>query len=63
MKQQVLKDKYFRIIGYINTDSSGRQTLKNAHFKILGYYDPKTNKTKDYQFRPIGTGNLLMTLL
>lgn len=63
MAQQVLKDASFRIIGYIDTDSSGKQTIKDSSFRIKGYYDPKTNQTKDSSFRIIGTGNLLTTLL
>ena len=30
MAQQILKDKNFRIIGYIDTDSSGKQTIKRS---------------------------------
>ena len=63
MAQQILKDKNFRIIGYIDTDSSGKQTIKDPNFRIKGYYDPKANQTKDLNFRIVGSGNLLATLL
>jgi len=63
MATQTLKDSNYRIIGYIDTDSSGNQTIKDANFRIKGYYDPKTNQTKDSNFRIVGYGNLLTTLL
>lgn len=63
MARQTLKDKKFNIIGYIDTDPSGKQTIKDGKFNIKGYYDPKTNKTKDSKFNIVGTGNLLTTLL
>lgn len=63
MAQQVLKDAMNRIIGYIDTDSSGKQTIKDSMNRIKGYYDPKSNQTKDSMNRIVGTGNLLTTLL
>jgi len=63
MAQEVLKDANYRIIGYIDTDLSGKQTIRDAHFRIKGYYDPKTNHTKDSHFRLVGQGNLLTSLL
>lgn len=63
MATQTLKDSSHRIIGYIDTDSSGKQTIKDASHRIKGYYDPNTNKTKDSSHRIVGTGNLLTSLL
>jgi hypothetical protein len=51
------------VIGYIDTNADGQQVLSDAQFRSLGSYDPKTNTTKDAQFRRIGQGNLLTTLL
>lgn len=62
-RRQILKDKQYRIIGYIDTDSTGRQTVKDEQFRIHGFYDPGTDVTKDAQHRRIGFGNLLTTLL
>ena len=61
--RQTLKDARFRVLGYIDTDSDGGQSLSDAQGRRLGSYDPKTNVTKDAQFRRIGQGNLLTTLL
>lgn len=61
--RQTLKDAQFRMIGFVETDTSGQQTILDAQFRRLRSYDPKTNVTKDAQFRRIGQGNLLTRLL
>lgn len=63
MNLQTLKDAQYRIIGYIETGNNGRQTAKDAQFRILGYYEPQHNATQDLQFRIIGYGNLLPSLI
>ena len=63
MQRQTLKDRNFRIAGYIETDPTERQTLKDSAFRIRGYYEPKANVTKDSSFRIVGYGNLLTSLL
>jgi hypothetical protein len=63
MSTQTLKDSHYRITGYIETKSDGIQVGKDAHYRIKGYYDPKTNKTKDAQYRVVGEGNLLTSLI
>jgi hypothetical protein len=63
MNRRTLKDNQFRTIGFVDTDANGKETLRDPQFRIKGYYDPKTNQTKDAQFRLIGTGNILTSLL
>lgn len=63
MNRRTLKDNQFRTIGFIDTDPKGKETLRYPQFRIKGYYDPKTNQTKDAQFRLVGTGNILTSLL
>lgn len=63
MADQVLKDNRGIPIGRISTASNGVQTIKDPRGIPKGTYDPKTNKTKDARGIPIGTGNLLTTLL
>ena len=36
MSRITLKDKHFRIIGYIETRSDGVHVGKDAHFRIVG---------------------------
>ena len=63
MDRQVLKDSRFRIIGYIDTASDGKQTGRNARFHIVGYFDPRTGVTRDDRFHTVGHGNLLASLI
>ena len=63
MGRIAIKDSSYRIIGYIDTDSSGKQTALDAHYKRVGYYDPRTDKTQDGSYRIIGSGNQLAALI
>jgi len=63
MTPQVLKDKNNIVIGYIETDSTGKQTVMDKNYYTKGYYDPKSDLTKDNNHNIIGHGNLLSTLL
>jgi hypothetical protein len=58
-----LKDRNSTIIGYIDTDSSGRQTLMDRNSTILGYYNPIANTTLDRNHNIVGYGNILISLL
>lgn len=59
---QVLRDKNGRKLGEIRGDQ-GRLLVYDKNGKRKGEYDPKTNTTKDKQGKPIGEGNLLVSLL
>jgi hypothetical protein len=63
MGRIALKDQSYKIIGYIDTDASGKQTALDASYKKVGYYDPRTDKTQDGSFRIIGSGNQLAALI
>lgn len=63
MARTEIKDRTYRIIGYIDTDASGKQTALDAGFRHVGYYDPRTNQTKDAAYRIVGTGNQLSSLI
>jgi hypothetical protein len=63
MTQNILKDKNHIVIGYIETDSTGKQTVKDKNHYIKGYYDPKADVTKDNNHNIVGPENLLKTLL
>lgn len=63
MSTQTLKDSQYRTIGYIETRPDGTQVGKDAQYRVKGYYDPKTNKTKDAQYRVVGEGNLLASFI
>jgi hypothetical protein len=63
MGRIAIKDSSYRIVGYIDTDSSGKQTALDASYKHVGYYDPRANVTKDASFNIIAHGNTLASLI
>ncbi len=63
MANQILRDARGRVLGMIETKTSGVQDVRDANGRYLGSYDPDTNITRDERGRAIGTGNLLGTLL
>lgn len=63
MERQPIREFSGRIIGWEETDSSGKITLRDFYGRILGYYDPNRNETRDFYGRILGCGNCLGTLL
>ena len=63
MQTDTLKDSQSRTIGYIETDSRGKQTARTTRHITVGYYDPRTNWTVDRNNCRVSSGNTLMALL
>jgi hypothetical protein len=63
MSRQIIKDRDFRIIGYIEDISGNRQKAMDAKFNVLGYYDHQRDVTTDAHFSLVGRGNILATLI
>lgn len=63
VQTDTLKDSQSRTIGYIETDSRGKQTARTARHITVGYYDPRTNWTVDRNNCRVSSGNTLMALL
>ena len=63
MSKQTLRDNRSNVIGYIETESNGKQTIMSPTGKQLGFYYPERNKTTDARGGEVGTGNLLTSLL
>ncbi|QCP47873.1 hypothetical protein FAZ95_00935 [Trinickia violacea] len=63
MSTEYLRNDHFKIIGSIETDSSGKQVARDAHFNRVGEYDPREDRTRDSHFRIVGTGNQLAGLV
>jgi hypothetical protein len=63
VQTDTLKDSQSRTIGYIETDSRGKQTARTAQHITVGYYDPRTNWTVDRNNCRVSSGNTLMALL
>lgn len=63
MSMQYLRDSQFRIIGSIETDSSGKQIGRDAHFVRVGEYDARTDTTRNSRFQIVGAGNQLAAFI
>jgi hypothetical protein len=63
MMRASIKDGQFRTVGYIDTDSHGRQRALNARFQTVGYFDPVRNETRDSTYRVVGRGNVLAAFI
>ena len=63
MQKITLKDKNYRIIGYVEIKDNGDKTLKDRNYRILGYYNARDNVTKDRNYRIVGHGDILTSLL
>ena len=62
-QKEAIKDWQGKILGFIETDSSGNQILRDFYGKILGRYNASLNITQDFYGRQVGKGNIIMTLL
>lgn len=63
MSRQATKDRSYRILGYLETMSDGRQKALDASYWTLGYYDPKRDVTQDASYRILSHGNVLTALI
>lgn len=63
MSKITLRDNLQRVIGYIETDSSGLQVGRNARQIRVGTYDPDVDKTRDAWSRLVSHGNTLAVLI
>lgn len=63
MGRVMVRDKYGRRTGEIETDADGRQTAYDAGGQKMGTYDPGTNMTYDRYNERFGEGNLLVSLV
>ena len=63
MFRKTLRDRNQHVLGYIDTELSGRQCLRDSNNHVLGYYEPSRDQTVDSNYHVIGNGNLLTTLL
>ena len=62
--RKTLQDRNHHVIGYIDTEFSGRhQTLRDSNNHVLGYYEPQWDVTQDSNHHVMGHGNILTTLL
>lgn len=63
MSDTIIRNKASKQLGYIKTDSRGRQTAYNNKGEKLGCFDPKTNITKNSKNIALGNGNMLVGII
>jgi hypothetical protein len=63
MSRETIRNRQSVMIGVIETDAQGKQIARNTKFTRLGEYDPRSDKTRDANYRLLGTGNLLAALI
>lgn len=63
MSRQNVKDFYGRILGYIQTESDGRQKAFDYKGRLLGTYYPDRNTTNDFYGRVMFKGNAISSLI
>jgi hypothetical protein len=61
--KQAIRDPNYKLLGYIETLSDGRQQATDANYKTLGYFDPKRNVTMDTNYRVLARANILSGLI
>ena len=63
MAKEPIKDWQGKILGFVESDSSGNKVLRDFYGKILGKYNCSLNITQDFYGRTVAKGDCLMTLL
>lgn len=63
MNKTPVKDFNGRILGWIVTESDGRQKAMDFTGKLLGTYYPDRNTTNDFYGRVLYRGNMIASLI
>ena len=63
MGKETIAEYSGRVIGTIETDSSGNKTVRNFSGTILGYYKKSMNATTDYTGKILYRGDASAALL
>lgn len=56
-KEEVIRDFYGKIIGYVETLPNGDKIVKNFYRKVLGRYDKASNTTRDFYGKIVARGD------
>ena len=54
---QIIRDFHGKILGKIETDSSGNKVVRDFYGHILGKYDKRNDVTRDFYGRIIARGD------
>ena len=61
--EEIIKDFYHRIIGYIKTDAQGNKEAFDYYRRFLGRYIKDDNVTKDFYNRIVARGDTTTALI
>ena len=61
--KEPIKDWQGKILGWVETDSSGNKILRDFPGRILGKYNRSLDITQDFYGRTVAKGDCLMMLL
>lgn len=61
--RETIRDRQYRLLGYIETDRRGRKRALNARFQTVGYFDPARNETRDAAYKLVARGDGLSALI
>ena len=57
MARESVKDWTGKVLGWVDTDSSGNQIVYNFGLRVLAKYDAQKNITTDFAGRKLSEGN------
>ena len=57
MAREAVKDWTGKVLGWVDTDSSGNQIVYNFGLRVLAKYDARKNITTDYVGKKLSEGN------
>lgn len=63
INKEIIRDKYGKIIGFIETDQLGNKLVRDFYGKILGRYTKRSNLTKDFYGRIVAQGDATAGLI
>lgn len=63
MRRERIKDRDLQTLGFIETQSNGKQRALDANGRTVGFFDPQQGTTKDAVQRTIAHGNVLASLI
>ena len=58
-----IRDKSYRILGYVMVDKDGNKTVRDKTYKILGYYRSSNDATYDAKWTMVCFGDAVVSML
>jgi hypothetical protein len=62
-QRQEIRDASCRLVGTISVSRNGVREGRDRNCRLVGRYDPKTNETRDSNYRLVSRGDTLPALV